>query len=105
MSHETHSHHTHVHDEQCGHPRVRHEGHTDYLHEGHLHAEHEGHYDEHIVAVSTLNPAGCTPLACSGGHQGQETVPHGDHTDFLVAGELHHPHGDHCDDHGPMPVQ
>jgi hypothetical protein len=29
-------------------------------------------------------------------------VPHGDHTDYLVAGHLHHPHGDHCDDHGEL---
>jgi hypothetical protein len=29
-------------------------------------------------------------------------VPHGDHTDYLVDGHLHHPHGDHCDDHGPL---
>lgn len=105
MTHETHSAHPHVHDDQCGHPRVRHEGHTDYLHEGHLHAEHEGHYDEHIVAVSAVNPAGCAPVACAGGHQQQEMVPHGDHTDYLAAGHLHHPHGDHCDDHGPLSLQ
>jgi hypothetical protein len=29
-------------------------------------------------------------------------VPHGEHTDYLVQGHLHHPHGDHCDDHGPL---
>ena len=33
---------------------------------------------------------------------GHEAVPHGDHTDYLVGGHLHHPHGDHCDDHGPL---
>ncbi|MDO4795919.1 MAG: hypothetical protein Q4A28_08295 [Brachymonas sp.] len=33
---------------------------------------------------------------------GHETVPHGDHIDYLVDGHLHHPHGDHCDDHGPI---
>ena len=31
-------------------------------------------------------------------------MPHGDHTDYLVDGHLHHPHGDHCDDHGPVNV-
>lgn len=35
---------------------------------------------------------------------GHEPVPHGDHTDYLVDGHLHHPHGDHCDDHGPVEV-
>jgi hypothetical protein len=29
-------------------------------------------------------------------------VPHGDHTDYLVGGHLHHPHGGHCDDHGKL---
>ena len=33
---------------------------------------------------------------------GHEAVPHGDHTDYLVGGHLHHPHGDHCDTHGPV---
>jgi hypothetical protein len=27
-------------------------------------------------------------------------VPHGDHTDYLVEGQLHHQHGEHCDNHG-----
>jgi hypothetical protein len=31
-------------------------------------------------------------------------VPHGDHTDYLHDGHLHHHHGDHCDDHGAVPV-
>jgi hypothetical protein len=35
---------------------------------------------------------------------GHEPVAHGDHTDFLVDGRLHHPHGGHCDDHGPAEV-
>jgi hypothetical protein len=29
-------------------------------------------------------------------------VMHGDHTDYLVKGHLHHPHGQHCDDHGQL---
>ena len=94
--------HPHVHDAQCGHVRVRHEGHTDYLHEGHLHAAQEGGYEDHVIAESPLNPTGCAPVTCTNTHQGQEVVPHADHTDYLVAGHLHHPHGDHCDDHGPV---
>jgi hypothetical protein len=31
-------------------------------------------------------------------------VPHGDHSDYFVAGHLHHPHGNHCDDHGAVPT-
>lgn len=98
-----HTDHPHVHDAQCGHIRVRHEGHTDYLYEGHLHfAQEAGGYEEHVIAESLLNPTGCTPVSCPGDHQRQEAVPHADHTDYLVAGHLHHPHGDHCDDHGPL---
>jgi hypothetical protein len=37
-----------------------------------------------------------------GAHCGHETIPHGDHVDYLVAGHLHHPHGGHCDDHGAV---
>lgn len=104
MSFPTHANHPHVHDDQCGHTRVSHEGHTDYLHEGHLHSGQEGHYEEHVIAVSALNPASCTPVTCVGDHEGQETIPHGDHTDYLVAGHLHYRHGDHCDDHGALSI-
>jgi hypothetical protein len=31
-------------------------------------------------------------------------VLHGDHTDYIHKGHLHHHHGDHCDDHGPVDV-
>ncbi len=31
---------------------------------------------------------------------GHEAVKHGDHSDYLVEGHLHHKHGDHCDNHG-----
>jgi hypothetical protein len=37
----------HVHDVDCGHPAIAHEGHLDYLHDGHRHARHGTHYDEH----------------------------------------------------------
>lgn len=106
MSHETHASHPHVHSKDCGHTRIMHDGHVDYLHDGHLHAEHDGHYDEHRLAVDATNPADCAPVACGCNHDGcgHEEVPHGDHTDFLVNGRLHHKHGDHCDDHGPVKV-
>ncbi len=50
------------------------------------HQVHEGHTHEH--------GPGC----------GHEAVPHGDHLDYLVDGQLHHPHGDHCDHHGGVEV-
>jgi hypothetical protein len=113
MSH-THTNHNHTHGPGCGHTGVKHDGHTDYLHDGHLHhTEADGSVTEHALPVTGANPAACTPQhACSGhaaGHAhgpgcGHEAVPHGDHTDYLVDGHLHHPHGDHCDDHGPVNV-
>jgi hypothetical protein len=60
-----------------------------------------------------VNPDGCTPDHASSGHAedhqhgpdcGHEAVQHGDHVDYLVEGQLHHPHGDHCDNHGPLEV-
>jgi hypothetical protein len=111
--HKIHEEHTHEHGEDCGHTAVRHEGHVDYLHDGHLHHPHEGQVDEHTIEVSSTNPADCTEghdcEAHTSAHQhgadcGHEAVPHGDHTDYLVDGHLHHPHGDHCDDHGPIEV-
>ena len=104
MSCKTHAAHNHTHGENCGHTRILHDGHIDYVHDGHLHAEHEGHYDEHVIAVSVTNSDACAPVICVCGHEGcgHEQVPHGDHTDYLVDGRLHHRHGDHCDDHGPV---
>ncbi len=111
--HHIHSNHPHEHGASCGHTAVQHEGHVDYLHDGHLHHPHGDHVDEHVVAVGDANPATCTPDHACGGHDqdhrhgddcGHEAVPHGDHTDYLVDGHLHHPHGDHCDDHGPLPT-
>lgn len=103
-----HNNHEHVHGIKCGHTAIRHDGHTDYLHDGHLHHEHNGHYDEHVLAVNSINPDGCRPVeSCDHKHGegcGHEAVPHGDHIDYLVNGRLHHPHGDHCDDHGPVEV-
>lgn len=39
--------HMHVHDVDCGHPRIVHGSHVDYIHDGHRHAGHGTHYDEH----------------------------------------------------------
>ena len=109
--HVIHDQHSHQHGPNCGHTAVKHNGHTDYLHDGHLHSPHQGHVDEHSIEVSTSNPAACTPDHTCQGHEkahkhgpncGHEAVPHGTHTDYLVAGHLHHPDGDHCDDHGVL---
>jgi len=106
--HENHSHH---HGPGCGHTAVHHQGHVDYLHDGHLHHMNDEKVEEHRIEVSSENPDGCTGGHNCGGHEaghihgpgcGHEVVPHGDHTDYLVNGHLHHPHGDHCDDHGPL---
>jgi hypothetical protein len=110
-SQDTHPNHDHQHGPGCGHTAVRHDGHTDYLHDGCLHHPAGGQVEEHRLEVNAANPAACTPQhACGGhpaGHQhgpgcGHEAVPHGDHTDYLVQGHLHHPHGSHCDDHGKV---
>lgn len=106
MTHHTHDLHQHEHGPGCGHVAVAHDGHTDYLHDGHLHHAHGDHYDEHAVAVSGANPEACAPMADHHAHGpgcGHEPVPHGEHTDYLVDGRLHHPHGGaHCDDHGAL---
>lgn len=101
--------HSHVHGPNCGHTAVRHDGHTDYLHDGHLHYIHGDHVDDHKVEVTAVNPDKCTPSNhCTvngkphthGFNCGHEVVPHGNHVDYLVDGQLHHPHGTHCDEHG-----
>jgi hypothetical protein len=110
---DTHPTHDHVHGPGCGHTAVQHDGHTDYLHDGHLHHPHDDHVDEHVLDVGEGNPADCTDGHDCAEHEaghvhgpdcGHEPVPHGDHTDYLVAGHLHHPHGDHCDHHGEVAV-
>ena len=104
MSHDIHTGHPHVHSEHCGHTLIQHNDHLDYLHNGHLHSPHEEHYDEHVIAVNNQNPADCAPTDCACGHNecGHQTVPHGDHVDYLYEGQLHHPHGDQSDNHGPI---
>ena len=107
MSCNAHPNHSHAHGKDCGHTAVLHDGHVDYLHDGHLHHVHGDDVDEHVIAVSAANPDGCSVKADCGGHVhgpgcGHEAVPHGDHTDYLVDGRLHHVHAGHCDDHGPL---
>jgi hypothetical protein len=109
--HETHEAHSHAHGSTCGHAAVRHDGHIDYLHDGHLHHVHDEHVDEHVLAISDANPQTCqSGHTCAehdqshthGASCGHQTVPHGDHQDYLVAGHLHSLHGSHCDDHGQL---
>ncbi len=109
-----HHNHDHQHGPGCGHLAINHAGHTDYLHDGHLHHIHGTHVDEHVLEISAVNPAQCTPDHACAGHDrshvhgpacGHQQVPHGDHMDYLVDGHLHHPHGDHCDFHGLLAVQ
>jgi hypothetical protein len=106
-----HGNHPHKHGPTCGHTAVKHNGHIDYLHDGHLHHVAKDGVEEHQIAITATNPSACTPKHTCDGHDkqhkhgpkcGHESVPHGDHTDYLVAGHLHHPHGDHCDDHGSV---
>jgi hypothetical protein len=104
--------HSHRHGPDCGHIGIRHGDHTDYLHDGELHHQHGDHVHGHRLEVGGRNPAACTPGFSNGheeGHRhgpgcGHEAVPHGDHTDYLVDGQLHHPHGDHCDHHGDLEI-
>ena len=106
----SHTDHTHVHGEHCGHAAISHDGHVDYAHDGHLHhVAADGTIEEHAVCVCDEHPELCTPDHDCAGHEaghvhdaicGHEAVPHGNHVDYLVDGHLHHPHDEHCDAHG-----
>ncbi|MGZ3583477.1 MAG: hypothetical protein ACXWQR_22935 [Ktedonobacterales bacterium] len=104
MTHDAHTEHVHTHGPGCGHVAIEHEGHVDYVHEGHLHYPHDEHYDEHVLAITQQNPASSTPVECACDHIdcGHQRIPHADHADYLVNGELHHKRGVHCDNHGPV---
>src|SRR5690242_11359813 len=111
MGTKEHDAHSHKHGSNCGHFAVQHDGHTDYLHDGSLHHTSGGQVEEHRISVSATNPSACTPAHDCGAHEkshvhgagcGHEAVPHGDHTDYLVSGHLHHSCRDHCDDHGTL---
>lgn len=108
---EAHTDHTHQHGAGCGHTAIQHDGHTDYLHDGHMHHLHDGHVDEHRIAVSSANPDTRAPEHSCDGHGkdhrhapgcGHEAAPHGDHTDYIVNGHLHHQQGAECHNHGPV---
>lgn len=109
MSYPIHEGHSHAHGQDCGHTAIRHNGHTDYLHDGCLHHPEVQRVEEHHLDVNDRNPNACTPDHRCADHEqghrhgpgcGHPSVPHGDHTDYLVGDHLHHPHGEHCDDHG-----
>jgi hypothetical protein len=61
-----------------------------------------------MVKINEMNPAGCMPHSCGqhashhthGEGCGHKAVKHGNHTDYVVDGHLHHPHDGHCDHHG-----
>lgn len=113
-NHKTHDNHAHQHGEGCGHKQVAHGDHTDFLHDGHLHHVHGDHVDEHTLDVSATNPDACKVGHACGAHDathvhgpscGHDAIAHGDHTDYVVGGHLHHAHNGHCDDHGPVNVK
>ena len=101
----------HQHGPGCGHIAVGHQGHTDYLESGHLEHQEGNRVERHVIEVDAEHPNRCTVSQGTGGHPqdhvhgpncGHPAVRHGDHTDYLVEGRLHHPHGSHCDDHGEL---
>ena len=105
MQNHEHKSHNHQHGAGCGHLQIKHGDHIDFAHDGHMHHVEGKKIEEHCIEVSVVNPDVCKPLDCNGSknHVGlAEVIPHGDHTDYLVDGRLHHLHGGHCDDHGPI---
>lgn len=100
----------HIHGPGCGHLAVVHGDHVDYLHDGHLdHPSDLGHELHVLGGVDSAAPHLHGDEGHEAGHQhgphcGHPAVAHGDHWDYLVDGQLHHPHGDHCDHHGSLPV-
>jgi hypothetical protein len=104
-----HQSHNHVHGDNCGHIKIKHNDHVDYLHDNHLHHVHNDHIDEHKLEENALNTSSCTPNHACVGHNeghihgqgcGHEAIPHGNHSDYIVDGHLHSPHEGHCDHHG-----
>ena len=91
--------------------KIKHDGHIDFLNCGELiHYEH-GNTAHHRISVNAKNPDECTIDHPATGHNadhvhgpdcGHPAIPHGNHTDYIVDGKLHHFHGDHCDDHGEI---
>ena len=96
----------HHHGPDCGHRKIPHAGHADYLNENGLIDCPENKKNARKIPISDENPKTCQPVQNSEhvhstgcGHQ---KIIHGDHTDYLVDGNLEHPHGDHNDNHGKV---
>jgi len=93
-----------------GHATTAHDDHKECVQGGHRDHVAGGRAHGHQFDVGKSNPAACTPEHACGAHAADhvhgtgcshEAVPHGDHTDYVVNGHLHHPCDKHCDDHGP----
>lgn len=95
------SHAAHKHGENCGHASIKHSDHVDYMHDGHFHnATASGQVVEHSVRVAAANDHVKAPAESGhthGANCGHASIPHGDHSDYVVDGNVHHVHGDHCD--------
>jgi hypothetical protein len=95
------SHAGHKHGENCGHASIKHSDHQDYMHDGHFHSmTASGQALEHNVRVATSKEhvkASAESGHTHGANCGHERIQHGDHSDYVVEGNVHHVHGDHCD--------
>ena len=109
--HKSHQSQTHTHGTGCDHATIAHGDHKDYVQGGHRDHIADGKAHPHQFEVNEMNPAACTPKHACGAHAADhvhgagcahEAVPHGDHTDYVVNGHLHHPCDKHCDNHGPV---
>ena len=95
------SHEAHKHGENCGHAAIKHSGHVDHMHDGHFHSTAaNGKVVEHKVRVAASKDH--VKASAENGHThgvncGHERIEHGDHSDYVVDGNVHHVHGDHCD--------
>ncbi len=112
--HKPHQGQLHTHGPGCGHATIGHRGHQDYVRDGRLEHVRGKVVESHSLDINNTNPALCTPTHTCGGHTADHkhgpgcehaAVPHGDHTDYVVDGHLHHPCDNHCDDHGPVLLQ
>ncbi|MEM7661477.1 MAG: hypothetical protein AAF292_04450 [Pseudomonadota bacterium] len=107
-----HADHTDVHSATDGHITINHDGHVDHLHDGHLHHVHGDHIDEHVIAVSAVNPVAEEIVSTvdldghvhSADDDAHPRIQHGDHFDYLHDGRLHFVHGDHVEDHGAIEI-
>uniref|UniRef100_A0A6A7G8G0 Zinc/cadmium resistance protein n=1 Tax=Hirondellea gigas TaxID=1518452 RepID=A0A6A7G8G0_9CRUS len=110
----------HVHGANCGHTAVLHDNHKGHIVDGNLQcAVLSEEFDadtkmtdgpdsirlvcvDHQLDNDKSVPCG-SPVPCEdhshGSECGHERIAHGDHFDYLVGDELHHPHDGHCDFH------